>query len=127
MVESKKPMIVLSFHDCELHCCHLDGFQSNTNGLLKRLEQIETIFRSKPAHAKYRIWFNMDKSNLNSDTMQLIAESISRIEEHINKIAFVGLCGVSRRRFDAKLQNTLKENILHSYFKDAEAAKEWLV
>lgn len=26
MVESKKPMIVLSFHDCELHCCHLDGY-----------------------------------------------------------------------------------------------------
>lgn len=128
VIESKTPIIILSHHNCELFCCHLDGYQSNIDALLRRLEKIEAEFLSKPTHTKFRVWYNMDANKLDKPTMKLIAESIYRFHEHIYKISFIGLCGITKWKFNRILEQVLKEKrILKKYYMDAELAKGWLV
>ncbi len=112
VIESKTPIIILSYHNCEIYCCHLDGYKANTNALLNRLSKIEEIFLSKPLNTKFRIWYNMDENILDSQTMKLIAESISRCFERTYKIAFIGLRGFRKWKFNKILEQTLDKNIL---------------
>lgn len=51
--------------------------------LLNHMAEIETIFLSNPAHAQFRICFNVDENNLESQTMNLITESISYFGNYI--------------------------------------------
>lgn len=128
VTESKTSILVLSYRNCELYCCHLDGYKSDTDALLQRLSKIEAIFLSKPIDAKFRVWYNLDENNLNKHTMELIAESISRFQGHICKIAFIGLHGLTKRKFNGILKQALEEvSVPTAYFTDAESAKEWLV
>lgn len=60
--------------------------------------------------------------------MESIGESISKFKERIDKIAFVGVHGLTRRKFDRILgRNLARTTLLWAYFQDAERAKEWLV
>lgn len=128
VIESKTPILILSYCNCELYCCHLDGYKSDTGALLHRLSKIERIFLSKPADAKFRVWYNLDENSLDKPTMELIAESISRFQGHIYKIAFIGLRGFAKRKFNSILEQALGESsVPKAYFADAELAKEWLV
>ncbi len=123
---SKTPIIILSYHLCEIHCCHLDGYRTDTKALLNRLSEIETELLSRPT--QFRIWYNVDENRLDSSTIKLIAESITRFHEHVYKIAFIGLRGITKWRFNRILVKTLKEkSIPKAYFLDAELAKGWLV
>lgn len=125
---ARHPILVLSYHNCEIHCCHLDGYKANTEALVNRLNQIEVEISSKPIHSKMRIWYNLDENVLNQLTMKMIAESIGRFQEHIYKIAFIGLRGISKWRFKYILKQTIGKNrISRAYFLDAELAKGWLV
>ena len=128
MLGSKYPIVIVSYRNCEICSCHLDGYKENTEALLDRMREIEIAFSSKPAHAKYRIWYNLDENKLNPFVMQAIVESVCRIHGHIYKIAFVGLHGMHRYRFDRLLRQVLKKATLcREYFTDAELAKDWLV
>lgn len=128
IIESKTPIIILSYRNCEIYCCHLDGYKTNTNALLNRLSQIEATFLSKPSHVRFRVWYNVDENRLDKQTIKLIAESISRCFEHTNKIAFIGLDGFTKWKFNKILEHTLGQRcITKAYFTDAELAKEWLV
>lgn len=126
--ESKTPIIILSYNNCEIYCCHLDGYKTNTEALLNRLSKIEEIFLSKPSHARFRVWYNVDENVLDKQTMRLISESVSRFRERIYKIAFIGLDGFAKWKFDNILELTMGEIcITKAYFNDAELAKGWLV
>ena len=128
VIESPRPIVLLSYRNCEICCCHLDGYQANMQALLKRLSEIETFFLQRPTHAKFRVWYNLDENDLDGRTMESIGESISKFEERIDKIAFVGVHGLTRRRFDRILgRNLAHTTLLRAYFQDAERAKEWLV
>lgn len=128
VLESRTPILILSYQNCELYCCHLDGYKANTEALFKRLKEIESILISKPSHSKFRIWFNLDDNILTKSTMKVIAESIYHFEEHINKIAFIGLQRIARWKFDFILKQTIGEaTITKAYFSDAELAKGWLL
>lgn len=128
VIESKTPIVILSFHNCEIYCCHLDGYKTNTEALLNRLSLIEAVFLSKPVHARFRVWYNMDENHLDKRTMELISKSISEFRGHIYKIAFIGLYGFAKCKFDNILERTLEQQtVSKAYFKDAELAKGWLV
>lgn len=133
---------ILSFKNCELHCCHLDGYKSQREAFLKRLSDIEQYFASKPPDNRYRIWFNVDETTLDDLLLDEIAASIIRILGHIVKIAFIGLGRINKYKLDIKLSKATNElsNVTYkfgtlatlellprSYFSDAEKAKEWLV
>lgn len=79
IVESKTPVIILSHHNCEIHCCHLDGYKTNTSAMLNRLSEIEAIFTAKPIHAQFRIWYNLDENILDRPVMELIIERMAYI------------------------------------------------
>lgn len=124
----KKPLVVLSYNNCELYCFHLDGYKNNTEELITRLNEIENIINNKPLNSKFRIWYNLDDNKLNSTTMKLISESICRFNNHIYKIAFIGLSGYKKVKFNSILKKAMKEKkICYAYFTDAELAKGWLV
>lgn len=128
IVESKTPILILSYHNCEIYCCHLDGYRRNTSALLNRLSKIELEFLSKPAHAQFRVWYNVAENKLNNSTMKMIAESICRYQGHIYKIVFIGLHGITKWKFNYILERELKKMaISKAYFSDAELAKGWLV
>lgn len=128
VVESKYPILVLSYRNCELHCCHLDGYKNNTQAMRSRLGEIEAFFSGKPGSAQYRLWFNVDDTRLNRALMQEIVDSLLRVKIHIRKIAFIGLSGLQKLRFEKQLRLGLpRETLPHAYFGDAEKAKEWLV
>lgn len=126
VIESKYPVLVLSFNNCELHCCHLDGYKGNNEALLDRLLLIGDYFSNNPKGRRYRIWYNVDDSNLTNDTIEKIAKGISDIGENIIKLAFIGMnnrCKIYFNRLLAK--SSFDKPIQH--FKDAELAKNWLV
>lgn len=128
VIGSKTPIVILSYRNCELYCCHLDGYQTNTEALLHRLAEIETVFLSRPHGAKFRIWYNLDENRLDRQTMQLIAESLLRIQSHIYKIALIGLRRFAAWKFDHIVSDLLGEAVLcKAYFTDAEIAKGWLI
>ena len=125
VIESRYPVLVLSFNNCELHGCHLDGYKDNTEALLKRLALIDEFFEGKSKVSRYRIWLNVDYSLLSDATIERIVRSIMRIEDNIIKIAVIG-AGNRKSRFE----KTLKKFGFckpYCFFSDAEAAKEWLV
>lgn len=122
------PIKTLSFQNCELYICHADGYKTNTRALLNRISEIEVIFLSKPSHAKFRVWYNLDENNLNKQMLQLIAESILRFQLHIHKIAFIGLRTTEIWLIENTLKQFLKETSLcRKYFSDADVAKGWLI
>lgn len=128
VIESKTPILILSYCNCEIYCCHLDGYRADTDALLQRLSKIESIFLSKPADAQFRVWYNLDENSLDKHTMGLIAESISRFQGHIYKIAFIGLHGFAKRKFNGILEQALGGlSVPKAYFTDAESAKGWLI
>lgn len=121
----KHPVMVLSFNNCELHCCSLDGYRNNSEALLSRLELIDDYFGSKPKVNKYRLWYNIDESILTVDIMESIAKSLFAMKGSIIKIAFIGV-GRNKRLFDKILRRAAFDKPVR-YFSDAEIAKEWLV
>ncbi|ABX42888.1 hypothetical protein [Lachnoclostridium phytofermentans] len=128
VLESRMPILILSYQNCELYCCHLDGYKANTVALYERLKEIESILTSKPFHSKFRIWFNLDDNILTKSTMKAIAESIRLFDKHIYKIVFIGLRGIARWKFDHILKQTFgNKTITKAYFSDAELAKGWLL
>lgn len=128
VLESKYPILVLSYDNCELYCCHLDGYKTNKGALLTRLASIEAILASKPANSKFRIWFNIDDNKLDTSSMKAICESIKRLQSHINKIAFIGLRGINKWKYKYIIKQTMGEAMITmAYFTDAELAKGWLV
>lgn len=128
IVESKTPIVIPSYRNCEIYCCHLDGYKIYTKALLHRLAEIEEAFLSKPNTAKFRVWYNMDENSLDRKTMQFITESILRFQTHIYKIAFIGLHGFTKWKFDHILTQTFDGTALcKRYFTDAEVAKGWLI
>jgi len=57
-----------------------------------------------------------------------IGESIFRLRNHVHKIAFIGLHGISKWRLENTLKQILGEQPMpRAYFSDAEQAKGWLV
>jgi hemolysin-activating ACP:hemolysin acyltransferase len=128
VLESRYPILILSHHNCEIYCCHLDGYKNNQQALICRLNQIETELLKKAKHIQFRIWFNVDESTLDPLIMKLIVESIYRFKDHIYKIAFIGLRGMSKWRFEKIRRNAFQANSAPiSYFTDAERAKDWLI
>lgn len=94
-------MKILSFRNCELHCCHLDGYQKESQAFLKRLFAVEKYLAEKPDTARFRIWYNVDETSLDTVLMDEIVASILRIQGYIVKIAFIGLGRIQRWRFIA--------------------------
>lgn len=128
VLESKHPILVLSHHNCEIYCCHLDGYKSNTKALLNRMKKIEAEILIKPIQSQYKIWYNLDENRMDKSVMKAIAESIHSFQNHISKIAFIGLHGISKWKFDIILKQVIGEQDLpRAYFSDAELAKGWLV
>ena len=125
---SKYPIVIISHLNCELVCCHLDGYRGNREALLGRLHEIEAAFASKPVSAVHRVWYNLDDNQLDSPALEAVTRSVAGMRLHIHMIAFVGLRGLTRRRFDKLLERALSGNALpRAYFSDAEQAKTWLV
>ena len=92
------------------------------------MAEIEVLFLSKPAHTQFRVWYNINKNNLDTGTMKFIAECISRSGNHIYKIAFIALHGFSKWKFNHIFENSIHEkHILYSHYIYAELAKGWLV
>jgi len=126
--ESKYPILILSHHNCEIHCCHLDGYKENITALFNRMNIIEHELSSAPADIQYKIWYNLDESKLDKSVMKSVTESIFRLQNHISKIAFIGLHGIYKWRFENMLKQILRNQVLpRAYFSDAELAKEWLI
>ena len=124
---SKYPILVISHMNCDLVCCHLDGYRGNRDALLSRLQEIEAEFPSRPASAVHRVWYNVDDDSLDRPTLEAIAQSVASMRDHIHKIAFIGLRRLTKRRFDKMLEQSLAGDPLHrAYFSDAEQAKTWL-
>lgn len=122
------PIKTLSFQNCELYICHADGYRANTKALLHRISEIEAIFLSKPAHAKFRVWYNLDENSLDKQTMGLIAKSIFRFQPHIYKIALIGLRKIQIWKIDNIFKELLNEaSLCRNYFSDADLAKGWLI
>lgn len=127
-MEPKNPIIILSFQNCELHCCHLDGYHEQRGSFLKRLSDIEAYFTGKPATSKYRIWYNVDETWLDQAAIAEIAESVTRMQQHIVKIAFIGMGRIQQWALKRKLNSiTGQPSFPYSFFADAERAKEWLI
>ncbi|MOA21428.1 hypothetical protein D3C78_1419190 [compost metagenome] len=63
-MESPSQMKILSFKNCELHCCHLDEYKKQREAFLKRLFDIEKYFMEKPDTSRFRIWYNIDETSL---------------------------------------------------------------
>lgn len=127
-MEPTSKMKILSFRNCELHCCHLDGYQKEREAFLKRLIAVEKYFAEKPDTARFRIWYNVDETSLDTVLMDEIAASILRIQGHIVMIAFIGLGRIQQWRFSTKLQSKKGCPLFpYEYFADAEKAKEWLI
>lgn len=124
-VESKYPVLVLSFNNCELHCCHMDGYKNNKEALSNRLGDIERYFVAKPKSLRYRLWYNVDDSVLSDEIIERIAIDILAIGENIIKLAFIG-AGIYKRRLTKLLKMSAFDKPF-KYFGDAEIAKEWLV
>ena len=125
VIESKYPVLVFSFNNCELHGCHLDGYKNNNVALLDRLALIDEYFENKSKVQRYRIWLNIDDSLLSSVTIERIIQSLVRIEDNIIKIAIIG-AGNKKRHFEKILKKSGFRKP-SCFFSDAEAAKEWLV
>lgn len=122
------PVKMLPYRNGELCICHLDGYRSDTSALLDRVAEIETALNRRPVNVLFHLWFNLDDNDLDPPTMKRIAESVARIRPHIYKIAFIGLCGMERQRFDRALRKALGEaGVARAYFLDAEQAKDWLL
>lgn len=125
---SRTPMKTLSYQNCELSICHADGYRANTKALLIRIAEIEAIFLSKPAHAKFRVWYNLDENCLEQQTLRLVAESVLSYRPHIYKIAFIGLRRTEIWKMDSALKQLLKgTSLCRRYFTDADLAKGWLI
>jgi len=125
IAESKTPVLMLSYDNCEICCCHLDGYKDNREAFCRRLEQIDTFFDGGGHVSRYRVWLNIDDSNLTEDLIEKVAESVVRIKERIVKIAIVG-AGKYKNRLNRLLKRNSFDKPL-AYFSDAENAKEWLV
>jgi len=125
VIESRYPVLVFSFNNCELHGCHLDGYKDNSEALLNRLALIDKYFESKSKVRRFRIWLNVDDSFLSGAMIERIVQSIVRLEDNIIKIAIIG-AGNNKRKLEKLLKKSgfIKPSC---YFSDAEAAKEWLV
>lgn len=127
-MEPTSKLKILSFRNCELHCCHLDGYKKQREAFLERLTEIEGFFAEKPSAARFRIWYNVDETLMDNVLIDEIAASVIRIKSHIIKIAFIGLGRMQQWRLTKMLKSeTGCQPFLHAYFTDAEKAKEWLV
>lgn len=119
---------VLSFRNCELHCCHLDGYKEQSEAFLKRLSDIEQYFLSKPDTSRFRLWYNIDETTLDKVLIDEVAASISRMQKHIIKVVFIGLSKFQQVQMERKLKAYEDARYLpHAYYRDAEKAKEWLI
>jgi len=125
IAESKTPVLMLSYDNCEICCCHLDGYKGNQENFCRRLELIDAFFDGGSQAARYRIWLNIDDSVLTEDLIEKVAESVLHINDKIVKIAFVGV-GKYKNRLNRLLKRDSFDKPL-AYFSDAENAKEWLV
>ena len=119
---------VLSFRNCELHCCHLDGYKNHRDAFLIRLTEIENYFSGKPSGFMFRIWYNLDENILDSVLLEQIASSVIQFNSHIMKIAFIGLNHAQQKKLSKKLkEKTDNAAFPYAYFSDAEKAKKWLI
>jgi hypothetical protein len=127
-MEWTEQLKVLSFRNCDLHCCHLDGFKNQREAFLIRLAEIEHYFLGKPSHSMFRIWYNLDETLLDSVLLEQIASSVIRFKSHIVKIAFIGLNHSQQWKLSKNLKAD-KDTLVfpYVYFSDAEKAKEWLI
>ena len=90
--------------------------KDNKIALLKRLSEIEVTFLSKRNDVKYRFWFNMDGNLLDDDIMDEVVCSLSRINNHIYKIAFIGLGMIQKRKFEKLMKRYfIKESMLYHF------------
>lgn len=127
-MESKNQIKILSFHNCELYCCHLDGYKGEREVFRQRLISIENTFMEKPATARFRIWYNVDGTMLDSILIREITASVVRMQSHIIKIAFIGLGFMQWWHLNRILKSeTGNQSLFYAHFADAEKAKEWLV
>ena len=95
---------------------------------MKRLTNVENFFISKPTTCKYKIWYNVDETILDEILIAEIAASVVRMQNHITKIAFIGMGYFQKKKFARKLKLEVDYSPFpYSYFSDAEKAKEWLV
>ncbi len=119
---------VLSFRNCDLHCCHLDGYKKQRESFVARLKYIENYFAEKPQNAKFRIWYNVDETFVDKVLIEEIAASVIRIKSRIVKIAFIGLGPWQQWKLSKILKAlTGDSSFPYTYFSDAEKAKEWLI
>ena len=121
---SKYPVLVISFNNCEIHACHLDGFKNDWEALANRLKAIDEFFIKAPKNCGHRIWYNVGDSVLSDEVIADITGSLLKIEDRIVKIAFIGV--KRKRRLNKSIRQALPNKPV-SYFADAEAAKEWLI
>lgn len=126
ITEHQKPILILSHKNCEIHCCHLDGYGDNFEALTARMKIIEEMFCQKPHNSKFRIWYNVDENDLAKNMMDSIVGSLKQFDNRIYKIAFIGLKGMIKLRFERKLKK-LHMNMPRAYFTDADKAKDWLI
>ena len=79
-MDLRAPVFILSFNNCELHCCQLDGFKDNKDALLRRLASIDEFFINRSKVQRYRLWFNVDE-NILPDDLSLRRINIAQIIE----------------------------------------------
>lgn len=122
VIESKNPVLVISYHNCEIHVCHLDGYKTDKVSLLKRISQIESFFNK---NSRCRVWYNIDDTVLSDDVIEIIQQNILHLKENIVKLAIIGT-HIKMRRFRRAL-NKKSLSFPVAYFDDAELAKKWLI
>lgn len=123
---SRKSTLTLSYKNFDIFCCHLDGYQSDAKALLNRLSEVEPALMA--GKGRLRVWFNLDESRLDADSMRRIARSLANARGKIIKIAFIGLGGITKLRFRRILKKALSGCVFPAaYFSDAEKAKGWLI
>jgi len=119
---ANKKSFSLFYHGGEIWCEHLDALGWHTELLKQKFAEDLKIIK-RPSTSSY-VAINMDQTEVSEEILELIINSLCRLDRPLKKVVFIGLNSAMKRYI---MKNTKTLNILFLCTDDYEKAKEWLI
>jgi len=117
-----KKSFVLPFNGGEIWFEHLDGIYGYSELVIEKLKNDIPVFTrpSKPSN----IGFVLDETDITSEIIDEICNSILLHNKIFLRVAFIGADGKTKKNLKNKL---VGNGFAVGFFEDFEKAKEWLI
>lgn len=108
----------------EIHCLKYGSKYKDKDRLFDLMEQEEAFINE--TNKELKIWIDLYKTTVTREILLELLKHLNKIENHVNRISFVGLSAFNRWRLRSLIKKSAFKRRF-SFYSDPEAAKTWLI